>query len=64
MCLEGESLPVAAFAFNEWVKEGIDGLLGFDLILQFDLEMKGREGILRVFQRCGTRSGTGGDENA
>jgi hypothetical protein len=44
-----ENLPLAAFDFSQWVKEGIDGLLGFDVIQQFHVEMDGPGGNLKVF---------------
>jgi len=42
-------ITIAAFDLGEWAEEGIDGLLGFDLIRQFHIEMLGPEEILRVY---------------
>lgn len=39
---------IAAFDLCEWAEDGIDGLLGFDLIRNFQLEMDGPRGLLRV----------------
>lgn len=45
------SLPlVAAFDFDHLDKAKIDGLLGFDLIKEFHLELNGRDGELIVFE--------------
>lgn len=44
-----DNFPLAAFDFSEWVKEGIDGLLGFDIIQQFHVEMDGPGRVLKVF---------------
>jgi Aspartyl protease len=40
---------IAAFDLGQWAEEGIDGLLGFDLIRQFHIEMLGPAGLLKVF---------------
>jgi len=40
---------VAAYDFNNLATEGIDGLLGFDVIKQLHLEMNGPGGELTVF---------------
>ena len=40
---------VGAFDFSEWVKDGIDGLLGWDLIEKLHFEVDGPKKILRVF---------------
>ena len=42
-------ITIAAFDLGEWAEEGIDGLLGFDLIRQFHVEMMGPEEVLRVY---------------
>ena len=43
------SLTVGAFDFDNFSKDGIDGLLGFDLIKQLHLEMNGPKGELNIF---------------
>ena len=42
-------IPVAAFDFSNWEEEGIDGLLGWDMIRLLHLEMDGPKGKLIVF---------------
>lgn len=42
-------LPLAAFDFSDWAEDGIDGLLGWDLIRKLHIEMDGPNGILRIF---------------
>lgn len=44
-----DDLVVAAYDFDHLVDSGIDGLLGFDLIRLFHLEMDGPNGLLKVF---------------
>lgn len=43
-------LIVAAYDFDHLADSGIDGLLGFDLIQQFHLEMDGPNGVLNFFK--------------
>ena len=38
----------AAFNLGEWAEEGLDGLLGFDIIQKLHLEMDGPRNILRI----------------
>ena len=40
---------VGAFDFSDWVKDGIDGLLGWDLIEKLHFEVDGPRKILKVF---------------
>lgn len=42
-------VPVAGFDLSHLATTGIDGLLGFDLIKLFHLEMNGPDGTLKVF---------------
>ena len=42
-------LMIAAFDFSDWAEDGIDGLLGWDLIEQLHLEMNGPKAMLKVF---------------
>jgi hypothetical protein len=42
-------VPIAAFHMQYLDDDGIDGLLGWDMIRQFHLEMKGPEGVLIIF---------------
>jgi hypothetical protein len=44
-----EQLMIAAFDFSDWADDGIDGLLGWDLIEQLHLEMDGPRGDLKIF---------------
>ena len=44
-----EGLIVAAYDFSNLEADGIDGLLGFDVIKQLHLEMNGPEGELIIF---------------
>lgn len=44
-----EDIALSAFDFSDWVKDGIDGLLGWDIIQQFHFEMDGPHQTLRVF---------------
>jgi hypothetical protein len=44
-----QNQTLSAFDFNDWVKEGIDGLLGWDLIQQFHFEVDGPHSALIVF---------------
>lgn len=44
-----EKLVVGTFDFNNLEKDGIDGLLGFDVIKQLHLEMNGPKGELLIF---------------
>lgn len=44
-----EGLIVAAYDFSNLEAEGIDGLLGFDVIKQLHLEMNGPKGELIIF---------------
>lgn len=41
-------IKVAAYDFREWHAFGIHGLLGFDLIRKFNLELRGPAGLLIV----------------
>ena len=41
-------VAVGAFDFTEWVNQGIDGLLGWDLIEKLHFEMNGPLGILKI----------------
>ena len=36
------------YDFDNFKEQGIDGLLGFDVIKELDIELKGREGLLIV----------------
>jgi predicted aspartyl protease len=42
------NLPVLVYDFDNFKEHGIDGLLGFDVIKELDIEFKGREGLLIV----------------
>lgn len=44
-----EAPTIAAYDMSYLAGEGIDGLLGYDLIKHFHLEVNGPQGILRVF---------------
>jgi hypothetical protein len=44
-----QKAPVGVFDFENFSEEGIDGLLGFDIIKEFHLEMNGPKGELIVF---------------
>lgn len=44
-----EQLMIVAFDFSDWAEDGIDGLLGWDLIEQLHLEMDGPKGALKIF---------------
>lgn len=44
-----ESLVVAVYDFSNLEADGIDGLLGFDVIKQLHLEMNGPKGELIIF---------------
>lgn len=43
-------LVIGAFDFDNLEKDGIDGLLGFDVIKQLHLEMNGPRGELKIFR--------------
>ena len=43
-----ENLPVLVYDFDNFKEDGIDGLLGFDVIKEMDLELKGKGGLLVV----------------
>jgi len=43
------NLLVGAFDFDNFSKQGIDGLLGFDVIKELHLEMNGPKGELCIF---------------
>ena len=40
---------IAGVDFSKWADSGIEGLLGWDLIRKFHLDMDGPNGILKVF---------------
>ena len=40
---------IAGVDFSKWIPQGIDGLLGWDIVRQFHFDMDGPKGILRVF---------------
>ncbi len=42
-------VPIGVFQMSNLEEDAIDGLLGWDLIREFHLEMNGPEGILRIF---------------
>lgn len=42
-------LTVGVYDFDNFVQYGIDGLLGWDVIKQFHLEMDGPKGVLKIF---------------
>lgn len=44
-----ENIKIAAFTMDYLDEEGIDGLLGWDIIRNFHLEMNGPEGLLKIF---------------
>lgn len=43
-----EPVEIAGVDFSKWAKADIEGLIGWDLIRTFHLDMNGPEGILRV----------------
>jgi predicted aspartyl protease len=46
--VEFDDLPVLVYDFDNFKDEGIDGLLGFDVIKQLHLELDGPNGLLKV----------------
>ena len=40
---------IAGVDFSKWADEGIEGLLGWDLIRKFHLDMNGPKGTLQIF---------------
>jgi hypothetical protein len=44
-----ERVTIAAFPMSHLEREGIDGLLGWDIIRELRLEMDGPAGILKVY---------------
>lgn len=46
---EFSSISVAAFDFENFSEEGLQGLLGWDVIREMNLEMEGKAKLLRVF---------------
>lgn len=42
-------VSVGALDFSDWVKDGIDGLLGWDLIEKLHFEVDGPRKVLKVF---------------
>ena len=44
-----EDVKIAAFPMKHLEKEGIDGLLGWDLIKKLHFELDGPLGVLRIF---------------
>jgi hypothetical protein len=42
-------LAIAAFNFSEWAEDGIDGLLGWDLIQKLHFEVDGPRRLLEIF---------------
>ncbi len=44
-----EEMKISVFNMNYLDEEGIDGLLGWDVIRQLHLEMDGPQGILKMF---------------
>jgi predicted aspartyl protease len=44
-----QDLPVLVYDFDNFKEQGIDGLLGFDVIKQLHVEMDGPQGVLKVF---------------
>lgn len=45
-----ENVAVGVYDFDNFSKYGIDGLLGWDIIRQFHIEMNGPDGLLKIFQ--------------
>ena len=43
-----ENITIGVIDFDNFSHYGIGGLLGFDLIKEFDLELKGKEGVLII----------------
>ena len=43
-----QETTIAAFDLGEWAEEGIDGLLGWDLIQTFDLQICGPAQVLKI----------------
>ncbi len=43
-----ERVEIAGVDFSKWAKSDIEGLIGWDIIRAFHLEMIGPEGILKV----------------
>lgn len=44
------NISVGVYDFDNFSKYGIDGLLGWDIIRQFHIEMDGPNGLLKIFQ--------------
>ena len=49
-------IPVLVYDFDNFKDDGVDGLLGFDVIKQLLLEMNGPTGELKVFYESGSIS--------
>ncbi|MGA8347577.1 MAG: retropepsin-like aspartic protease [Isosphaeraceae bacterium] len=47
--IDFQNLPVLVYDFDNFKEQGIDGLLGWDLIKQLHVELVGPGGILKVF---------------
>ncbi len=47
--IDFQNLPVLVYDFDNFKEQGIDGLLGWDVIKQLHLELDGAAGILKVF---------------
>ena len=46
--VEFTDLPVLVSDFDNFKDDGVDGLLGFDVIKELDLEFRGKEGLLII----------------
>ena len=44
-----ESIEVAASDFRTWADDGIDGLLGWEIIRQLHVEMDGPHGLFKIY---------------
>lgn len=47
--LEGLGFSFDRINFSKWIKEGIDGLLGWDVIQKMDFEVLGTKKIIKVY---------------
>ena len=47
--IDFQNLPVLVYDFDNFKEQGIDGLLGWDVIKAFHLEMDGPNGLLKIF---------------
>lgn len=47
--MRNDQLGIAAYDFSEWAEDGIDGLLGWDLIRKLHFEVHGPKGTLKIF---------------